>query len=174
MALLTFYGLISVLILWVAFKLDKADRARIAATQPPIMQDSEQKTSWDERVKFAVEYVSCRGRGLGLLWLALFGSRRACWLISGPDWFWRITFGSDVAAPGGRSHAGPSRYCGHLYRQLHPDATANAIRTTDASPQSIVSERRGSDTAETYRVRLFTGTLFPRGQLGANVPAGVG
>ena len=37
MALLTFYGLISVLILWVAFKLDKADRARIEATQPPDM-----------------------------------------------------------------------------------------------------------------------------------------
>ncbi|WP_298255422.1 hypothetical protein [Bradyrhizobium sp.] len=37
MALLTFYGLISVLILWLAFKLDKADRARIAATQPRIL-----------------------------------------------------------------------------------------------------------------------------------------
>lgn len=50
MALLTFYGLISVLILLLAFKLDKADHARIAATQPAIMQDSEQ--SLEDRAKW--------------------------------------------------------------------------------------------------------------------------
>jgi hypothetical protein len=71
MALLTFYGLISVLILWRAFTLDKADRARTTATQPPIMQDSEQRTSWDERVKFAVEYASVEVIGwfvIGVIW----------------------------------------------------------------------------------------------------------
>jgi hypothetical protein len=71
MAVLTFYGLVSVLILWRAFKLDKADRARIAATQSPIMQDSEQKTSWDERVKWAVEYARIEVIGnfvLGVIW----------------------------------------------------------------------------------------------------------
>lgn len=56
-ALLACYGLFSVLILRRAFKLEKADRARIAANRPPIMQDAEQETSWDDRVKGAVDYI---------------------------------------------------------------------------------------------------------------------
>jgi hypothetical protein len=51
------YGLFSVLILWRAVRLDKADAARIAATRPPIMQDAEQETSWDDRVTGAVGYI---------------------------------------------------------------------------------------------------------------------
>ena len=78
MALLTFYGLISVLILWLAFKLDRADAARIAATQPPVMQDAE--TSWDERVKGALVYPCVEIFGWFLIGLVCLGAAINIWL----------------------------------------------------------------------------------------------
>jgi hypothetical protein len=56
-AVLACFGLFSVLILWRAVVLDKADVARSAAAQPPIMQDAEQETSWNDRVADAVAYL---------------------------------------------------------------------------------------------------------------------
>ena len=55
MALLACYGLISLLILWRAFVLDKSNVARFAATQPPASTDP--YAPWS--LKASLVYICC-------------------------------------------------------------------------------------------------------------------